>query len=502
SWYFIYFSAGGCLNPFLTLLYREKGLSEARIGELAALRPLVSLPAGYAWSALADRRGWHRRIMLGTLCAATLFKLSQWGLGGLWPLALAIALGQAFDAPVTALVDASVVAACAVEEDGDYSRVRLFGAVGWGIWAAAGGGLLGTLGWPSLFLCHALLTCLLAWPSARLSFDLLRGGPGHVGGALKGSGTGAGRGGDQERGGASAVGTRRQVYVLADVEEAVSLVGKASKGGEGGVDDGGSQCASIACDTQPAGAGQSAPVGQPSPSGRLTGAPDPPSPGQPPAWRLLIHPPILAFLASVAVMGYAMGAIESFLFLALRDLGGPPALAGLTLTVTCVAEPIVFWHARRLQAALGRRGCLHLVFAAFLARLACYATLRGWPSPWLVLPVELLHGFTFGLAWATGTAWAAAEAPPGRKAGMQAAFQGSYMGLGYGLGSLISGAIYSRSGATSVFAWAFAVVACGWGASTVAFTALDAVAARRGGGSVAYRGVELAPREGLGVEDP
>lgn len=116
AWYFIYFSAGGCLNPFLTLLYRAKGMSEAQIGALAALRPLASLPAGYAWSALADHRGWHRRIMLCTLCAATLFKLSQWGLEGVGPLGLVVGLGQCFNAPVTALVDASVVAACDAEE--------------------------------------------------------------------------------------------------------------------------------------------------------------------------------------------------------------------------------------------------------------------------------------------------------------------------------------------------------------------------------------------------
>lgn len=76
------------------------------------------------------------------------------------------------------------------------------------------------------------------------------------------------------------------------------------------------------------------------------------------------------------------------------------------------------------------------------------------------------------------------------------------VGLGYGLGSLISGGIYSRSGATSVFGWAFAVVACGWAASTAAYAALDGGWAGRPSGRQGYRRVELAPRGGREVADP
>lgn len=45
-----------------------------------------------------------------------------------------------------------------------------------------------------------------------------------------------------------------------------------------------------------------------------------------------------------------------------------------------------------------------------------------------VLPVELLHGFTFALAWGTGTAFASKMSPPGLEATTQAAFQGVYFG--------------------------------------------------------------------------
>ena len=106
---------------------------------------------------------------------------------------------------------------------------------------------------------------------------------------------------------------------------------------------------------------------------------------------------------------------------------------GLSLAVTCAAEAAVFHYIPQLLAALGVRRCLHLVFAAFLARLACYAALPAWGTPWAVLPVELLHGLTFALAWGAGSAHCAATlAPPGLEATTQGLFQGESGGEGRG----------------------------------------------------------------------
>lgn len=44
-------------------------------------------------------------------------------------------------------------------------------------------------------------------------------------------------------------------------------------------------------------------------------------------------------------------------------------------------------------------------------------------TPWAVLPVELLHGVTFGLAWAAGTINCARISPPGLETSTQAIFQ-------------------------------------------------------------------------------
>lgn len=77
---------------------------------------------------------------------------------------------------------------------------------------------------------------------------------------------------------------------------------------------------------------------------------------------------------------------------------------GLSLTVTCAAESLVFYFLPKLLGRLGHRRCQHLVFATFLARMGCYALLRYAPSPWLVR-----------------AAAAGAEGPPKREARRAAA---------------------------------------------------------------------------------
>lgn len=101
---------------------------------------------------------------------------------------------------------------------------------------------------------------------------------------------------------------------------------------------------------------------------------------------------------------------------------------GLSLSVTCAAEALVFYFLPQILSAIGIRRCMHLVFAAFLLRMGCYTALRWAPSPWLVLPAELLHGCTFALAWGGGTAYCAELSPPGLEATTQGLFQGASEG--------------------------------------------------------------------------
>lgn len=69
-------------------------------------------------------------------------------------------------------------------------------------------------------------------------------------------------------------------------------------------------------------------------------------------------------------------------------------------------------------------------FLPFIPRLAYYSVLV---EPWAVLPIELLHGVTFGCGWTAGTVHAGRIAPPGMAATMQVSARRFTLRLRFGL---------------------------------------------------------------------
>jgi MFS family permease len=491
-WYLAFFSASSCLYPFLNLIFRRHaGLTEAQLGTLGALRPWLGLPAGAILSGVADKWRLHRAVLL---VAFVLFSGGRLAVAAArsFPAVLALMLfSDACGAPVTIIADAAAMAACPGE--GEYARQRLFGAVGWGIFSAVAGAALDASGAPAAFVLNAALSALALVPTALLPFEALHAklGRQHEHGD-----------GRSPKGVAVGVEAAAELRTSAELERRhVIAAGSGADAERGGTD---------------------------------AVADDGPKASPPPVvvvhyWRgvatLLSNPDALLFFCIAVVFGYAVGSIEGFLFLFLEDLGAPPrphspaaaahptqrparlltpppslprtggsdSLMGLTLSVTCVAETAVFWHAGALLRLLGPHGATHLCFAAFLLRLACYAALPAWGSPWLVLPVELLHGLTFGLTWAAGTARCAELAPPGLEATSQSMFQGLLFGVGHGMGGLVGGRVYQTQGPVFMYALAFCVVAAGWGATSAAGWALRRRRRRsaRGGGYAAVPAVAV-----------
>jgi predicted MFS family arabinose efflux permease len=150
------------------------------------------------------------------------------------------------------------------------------------------------------------------------------------------------------------------------------------------------------------------------------------------------------------------------------ELGASPWLMSLSITLTCAAEIPVFHYAGSIIQYVGLSGSVDIVLAAFVVRLLAYSSMRTWPTLWLVLLVEPMHGLTFGLAWALGTEFAKDSAPPGLEATMQSTFQSCYFGLGMGLGALIGGIFYDAIGPAACFAGVGAVIAVGWGGAALA----------------------------------
>jgi hypothetical protein len=62
---------------------------------------------------------------------------------------------------------------------------------------------------------------------------------------------------------------------------------------------------------------------------------------------------------------------------------------------------------------------LHTSMLLLGLRLAIYAMLPWFHNPWLVLPVELLHGVTYAAAWGAGIVHCKRLAPPELNTTMQ-----------------------------------------------------------------------------------
>lgn len=161
AFYFFFFAAMASLYPFLALYYAQLGLSGDQIGTLSAVPPLVSLFAASLWGALADVTRKYRSILrfaiIGVVASALAISATRTFLG-LVPAVIAYAC---FMAPIMPLVDNAVLSLLGDQAD-RYGKVRLWGAVGWGVTAPVMGRLIEQCGlrWSfygySLFMCGGL----------------------------------------------------------------------------------------------------------------------------------------------------------------------------------------------------------------------------------------------------------------------------------------------------------------------------------------------------------
>jgi MFS family permease len=355
AYYYFYYAALSSLAPFLGIHYRGLGLAESRIGLLLAVSPVVMVVGASFWAFIGDWLKAHLRVLrvatVGMMASVALLAFA-----GTYSLLFAATFLMAFfGAPLIPIADAAAMDSLGERRD-QYGRLRLWGAVGWGIGGPVAGWVAGRFGVRAVFGLYevAMLVCLVV--SSRLSF------------------------------GGSAV---RRV--------------------------------------------------------RLAGV-----------GRLLADRRWQLFLGIVLVAGAGLGAIHSFLFLYMDDLGATKFLMGVGLLVATLGELAVFAAAPRLLSFGGVRLLMTLSLAATTIRVAAYAVTR---NPVLVLPVQLLHGPSFSAMQAAGVSHAQSLAPRGLEATAQALFSATFMGLGAAAAALGGGWVYQKAGSHTLYGWTAVLMA-------------------------------------------
>ena len=143
---------------------------------------------------------------------------------------------------------------------------------------------------------------------------------------------------------------------------------------------------------------------------------------------LLKRPDALVLFVFVFVVGMYCGLVENFLFWHLQTLGHPPKLLfGLCLFLNALPEMFVLFLAGSIVKRLGHINCMCLACAAFAARMLGYSLLS---DPWMVLFIEPLQGLTFGLFYASASAYGSLITPPGLHGTVQGIIGSLHFGFG------------------------------------------------------------------------
>ena len=171
-----------------------------------------------------------------------------------------------------------------------------------------------------------------------------------------------------------------------------------------------------------------------------------PAPG-PNHW---ISPALLAFFTNVFLYSLIHAIPEQVLFLDMERHGASRTLQGAAAAATVVFEIPVFYYANSLLESYGTRGMFMRAQAACAVRLfLCYMT----PATALVLlvPIQALHGLSFGLMWAAAVPYIQHVAPPGKETFAQSLVCTIWGTMGQAVGSVLWGYLYDRQGAAQVY---------------------------------------------------
>ncbi len=167
AYYLLIFGAGGTLVPYLNLHYQQNGLDTRQIGILAALQPIVIVFASPLWGGIADLFRLHRGLLVFAMIASLPCALLLGTVHTFVAFVFAVLIFALCSAPIMPLGDNAVLELLGTQRY-DYGKLRLWGAVGWGLAAWLGGELIGHHGMSLGFGGYITLTALCSLVSLRL----------------------------------------------------------------------------------------------------------------------------------------------------------------------------------------------------------------------------------------------------------------------------------------------------------------------------------------------
>lgn len=170
-------------------------------------------------------------------------------------------------------------------------------------------------------------------------------------------------------------------------------------------------------------------------------------------FNVLSQPSTVIILIATLVLGASCSTVDTFQLMLVEDLMEPnypylKILEGLMLGVQCLLSEVpLFFVAGRF---IKKFGYFNAYFTSLMVFCLRFVLLSVFNNAWWFLVVQLLHGLSFSLAYASLTSYASNIAPPGTDATMQAVFGIAYFGGG-GVGSFVVGNLFHSLGGKTAF---------------------------------------------------
>lgn len=165
--------------------------------------------------------------------------------------------------------------------------------------------------------------------------------------------------------------------------------------------------------------------------------------------QIVRRPDVLVLFVITVVTGVNGGFIDGYLFLNVYDLSDDGStIVSVFVAVETLSEIPLFFLSNSMIKHFGTAVCLTIPVAAYFVRDMVYTYME---QPWYVVPVEMLHGVTFGLLLASLTTYLYAAAPRGSAGTMIGLLSAFQRGIGSGIASLGGGYIYDDYGARTMW---------------------------------------------------
>lgn len=154
----------------------------------------------------------------------------------------------------------------------------------------------------------------------------------------------------------------------------------------------------------------------------------------------------IVFIFVVFFCGSASGFIGTFLLWHIHELGGPQLLFSFVSLFNSSAEVLIYHISHRLVTALGYCRVIYLGLICYGIRFFYYSYCE---RPWLFLPIELIHGITSAAVWSAFVYYVSNDS--GNPTTLQGVVSGVYGGLGYAAGGLVGGILVHELGTSAAF---------------------------------------------------